>query len=71
MKLNAAHVVCKECGTRWEVTYQEGNTAMTPRECKNRECDAGWLDLPMFMDEADADRYAAEREREVAAMREP
>lgn len=48
-----AHVVCKQCGARWMAAQQ-------PRRCRNPECDAGWLDLPMFMDEADADRCASE-----------
>jgi hypothetical protein len=71
--LDAAHVVCRDCGTRWTVSYQPGKT--TPRtqtQCKNRECDAGWIDLPMFWNEADADRAAEEFAREkVAVMREP
>ncbi len=71
--LEVAHVVCKECGTRWTVAYQPGRT--TPRtqtQCKNRECEAGWLDLPMFWDEADADNAARTFDGErVAAMREP
>jgi len=70
--LEAAHAVCKRCGTRWTVSFRKGSSPMTPSECKNRECDARWLDLPLFMDEADADRaadaFASER---VAAMREP
>lgn len=71
--MDAAHVVCRDCGTRWTVAYEKGRT--TPRTqtiCKNRECEAGWLDLCMFWDEADADsaaeKFAAER---VAVMREP
>ena len=71
--LKAAHVVCTECGTRWTVSYTEGKTSpMTPRECKNRGCEASWLNLPLFIDEADADRTAAEFEsNRVAVMREP
>lgn len=49
-----AYVVCKECGTRWTIPYQEGVTSPTqPRTCKNPECDAKWLDLSMFWDEVD------------------
>jgi hypothetical protein len=52
-----AHVVCGECGTRWTVSYQEGRTTPpTPRKCRNPKCNATWLELPMFMDRADADR---------------
>lgn len=63
----AHYVVCRECGTRWTTM-----ALVNPRRCQNIECEAGWLDLPMFVDEADAERaakvFAGER---IAAMREP
>lgn len=56
---SAAHVVCGECRTRWRVPYKPGyTTPMQPRECQNRECDAHWLDLSMFLEKADADHAA-------------
>jgi hypothetical protein len=63
--MHAAHVVCRECGARWTAIHQ-------PRECRTPGCEAGWLDLPQFMEKEDADRaaevFASER---VAVMREP
>ena len=61
------YVVCRECGRRWET-----RAPSNPRRCVNVECEAGWLDLPMFLQVEDADRAASEFEAErVAAMREP
>lgn len=48
------HVVCMQCGARWE---REGHE--TPRECQTAGCEAGWLDLPCFRRLEDADRAAA------------
>lgn len=54
--MNALHyIVCRECGTRWETRAPQN-----PRHCNNPECEASWLDLPMFVNKDDADR-AAER----------
>lgn len=49
--MNNYYVVCRNCGARFL-------SLQTPRHCINRDCEAGWLDLPMFIDIADADRAA-------------
>lgn len=69
LDIQSAHVVCQECGTRWPVSYQPGRTSpMTPHECKNRECEAGWMSLHMFWNEADTDNAAETFERERQAV---
>ena len=62
------HVVCTVCGARWTT-----ESIQQPRQCQNEECEAGWTELPMFADVADADRTAkqAKRVEEIAAQREP
>lgn len=47
------HVVCCICGCRWTTESVE-----QPRQCQREGCEAGWMELPMFADKADADRTA-------------
>lgn len=62
------HVVCTVCGCRWTT-----DSLHQVRQCRNKECEAGWMDLPMFASKTDADNTADQlaHVQEIAVAREP